>query len=145
MLTRFEHFAASSLMGSEQSPPRQNGQLAFNRGWEQVAFALAIALSKQGHYEWEDFRQQLINTIAEWEADHALDDPTWDYYQRWYAVLEALVLQAGLVESGELHDKLASLLACEGEKPAPKSHRNHEPAVLPQPLPTQPYQRPSHQ
>jgi hypothetical protein len=66
MFTRFEHFAASSLMGSEESPPRQNGQLAFSRSWEQVAFALAIALSKQGHYEWEEFRQHLIATIGEW-------------------------------------------------------------------------------
>jgi nitrile hydratase accessory protein len=117
MFTRFEHFAASSLMGSEESPPRQNGQLAFSRSWEQVAFALAIALSKQGHYEWEEFRQHLIATIGEWEADHNLDDPTWDYYQRWYAVLEKLVLEAGLVERSELHGKLSLLLNCERAHP----------------------------
>jgi nitrile hydratase accessory protein len=113
MFTRFEHFAASSLMGSEESPPRENGQLAFKRSWEQVAFALAIALSKKGHYEWEDFRRQLIATIGEWESEHALDDPTWDYYQRWYAVLEKLVLDTGLVEKAELDEKLAALLDCD--------------------------------
>jgi nitrile hydratase accessory protein len=112
MFTRFEHFAASSLMGSAESPPRENGNLAFNRSWEQVAFALAIALSKSGHYEWEDFRQNLIATIGEWESDHNLDDPTWDYYQRWYAVLEKLVLETGLVDKAELDEKLATLLNC---------------------------------
>lgn len=113
MFTRFEHFAASSLMGSEESPPRENGQLAFHRSWEQVAFALAIALSKKGHYEWEDFRQSLIATIGEWESEHNLDDPTWDYYQRWYAVLEQLVVETGLINKEELDEKLAVLLDCE--------------------------------
>lgn len=113
MFTQFEHFAASSLMGSEESPPRENGQLSFKRGWEQVAFAIAIALSKKGHYEWEDFRQNLITTIGEWEAEHDLADPTWDYYQRWYAVLEKLVLEAGLLDKSELDEKLTALLSCE--------------------------------
>jgi nitrile hydratase accessory protein len=113
MFTRFEHFAASSLMGSEESPPRKNGQLAFSRSWEQVAFALAIALSKKGHYEWEDFRQNLIATISEWESEHDLNDSTWDYYQRWYAVLEKLVLEAGLIDKAELDEKLDVLLNCE--------------------------------
>lgn len=113
MFTRFEHFAASSLMGSEESPPRKNGQLSFQRSWEQVAFAIAIALSKKGHYEWEEFRQNLISTIGEWESDHDLADPTWNYYQRWYTVLEKLVLEAGLVDKSELDEKLTNLLSCE--------------------------------
>ncbi len=119
MFTRFEHFAASSLMGSDESPPRENGGLAFKRSWEQVAFALAIALSKSGHYEWEDFRQNLISTIGEWESDHNLDDPTWDYYQRWYAVLEKLVLETGLVDKAELDEKLAALLNCASSHAGP--------------------------
>ncbi|NET34613.1 MAG: nitrile hydratase accessory protein [Cyanothece sp. SIO1E1] len=113
MFTRFEHFAASSLMGSDESPPRENGQLAFKRSWEQAAFAIAIALSKKGHYEWESFRQQLIATIHAWESEHDLDDPTWDYYQCWYAVLEKLALETGLIDQAELDQKLAVLLACE--------------------------------
>ncbi|NMF85051.1 nitrile hydratase accessory protein [Nodosilinea sp. P-1105] len=113
MFTRFEHFAASSLMGSEESPPRKNGQLSFQRSWEQVAFAIAIALSKKGHYEWEEFRQNLISTIGEWESDHDLADPTWNYYQRWYTVLEKLVLETGLVDKSELDEKLINLLSCE--------------------------------
>lgn len=112
MFTRFEHFAASSLMGSEESPPRENGSLAFKRSWEQVAFALAIALSKKGYYEWEDFRQNLIAMIGEWESEHGLEDPTWDYYQRWYAVLEKLVLETGLVERADLEEKSATLMNC---------------------------------
>ena len=100
-------------MGSEGAPPRDNGQLAFNRSWEQVAFALAIALSKKGCYEWEEFRQTLIATIGEWESEHDLSDPTWDYYQCWYAVLEKLALESGVVDPAELEAKLGAILACE--------------------------------
>ncbi|MEI2419018.1 nitrile hydratase accessory protein [Arthrospira platensis SPKY2] len=69
-------------------------------------------MSKKGHYEWEDFRQSLIDTIGVWESEHQLDDPTWDYYHRWYAALEKLVIEAGLLEQSELDEKLASLLLC---------------------------------
>jgi hypothetical protein len=68
MQIKFEQFAAASMLGSEDAPPRSNGELLFQRPWEGRAFGMAIALSKKGHYEWEDFRQGLIASIAEWEA-----------------------------------------------------------------------------
>ena len=71
MQTRFEHHAASSMLCAEDAPPRRNGQLLFERPWEGRMFAVALALSRDGHYEWEDFRQSLIASIAAWEAEHA--------------------------------------------------------------------------
>ncbi|AFY70338.1 putative nitrile hydratase [Thalassoporum mexicanum PCC 7367] len=122
MFTKFEHFAATSLMGSpEEAPPRQDGHLQFDRDWEKIAFAVAIALSKQGHYEWEDFRQMLITTIAEWENSHALDDPEWDYYQCWLTALEKLALESGVIGSDELEAQLAQILHCK-EMPAPANN-----------------------
>ena len=113
MFTKFEHFAATSLMGApEEAPPRKDGQLQFDRDWEKMAFGVAIALSKQGHYEWEEFRQTLMATIAEWEATHELDDPEWDYYQCWLTALEKLVIASGVIEAGELEAQLTQLLNC---------------------------------
>ncbi|MDA0266524.1 MAG: nitrile hydratase accessory protein [Cyanobacteria bacterium] len=113
MFTKFEHFAATSLMGSpKEAPPRQNGHLQFDRAWEKMAFGVAIALSKQGHYEWEEFRQTLMATIAEWEATHDLDDPEWDYYQCWLATLEKLVVSSGVLQAGELETQMTQLLDC---------------------------------
>ncbi len=113
MFTKFEHFAATSLMGSpEEAPPRKEGHLFFDRDWEKMAFGIAIALSKQGHYEWEDFRQTLIETIGEWEATHSLDDPEWDYYQCWLAALEKVAIAAGVVEAQELEAQLTQILDC---------------------------------
>jgi nitrile hydratase accessory protein len=110
MQTRFEHYAASTMMGCKDSPPRSNGELCFDDSWESRAFGMAIALSKKGHYEWESFREQLITAIAEWEAEHALDDPSWSYYQRWLLALERLVLESGLIVPEELEELTATLV-----------------------------------
>ncbi|BAZ89732.1 nitrile hydratase activator [Raphidiopsis curvata NIES-932] len=113
MFTKFEHFAATSLMGNPQeAPPRKDGHLHFDHDWEKMAFGVAIALSKQGHYEWEDFRQTLIATIKEWETTHELNDPNWDYYQCWLTALEKLLVASGLITTGELDQELAQLLNC---------------------------------
>ena len=113
MFTKFEHFAATSLMGSpEEAPPRKEGHLHFDRDWEKMAFGVAIALSKQGHYEWEDFRQTLMATIKEWETTHDLDDPEWDYYQCWLATLEKLVVSSGVLQPGELEAQMAQFMNC---------------------------------
>ena len=109
MQTKFEHFAATSMLGCKDSPPRCNGELFFDDSWEGRAFGIAIALAKQGHYEWEDFRQQLIASIAEWESEHALDDPSWSYYQRWLLALERLALETNLIHPDELEQQIAEM------------------------------------
>ena len=113
MFTKFEHFAATSLMGNPtEAPPRKDGHLHFDRDWEKMAFGVAIALSKQGYYEWEDFRQTLMATIKEWETTHDLNDPNWDYYQCWLTALETLLIKSGVIAADELETQLAQLLHC---------------------------------
>jgi nitrile hydratase accessory protein len=90
MLTRFEHFATTSMVGSIDAPPRGNGELLFTHEWESRAFAMAIALSKPGYFEWEDFREQLIATIREWEAG-GHPQAEWNYYERWLTALERVL------------------------------------------------------
>jgi nitrile hydratase subunit beta len=97
VLTQFEHFAATSLLGSPEAPPRNNGELRFASEWERRAFGLAVALSKAGHFEWEDFREALIDEIRAWEATHDLHDCSWNYYERWLAALERVLASSGLV------------------------------------------------
>ncbi|HEX8237588.1 MAG TPA: nitrile hydratase accessory protein [Abditibacteriaceae bacterium] len=121
---------ASDMLG-EGSPPRRNGELLFNEPWEGRAFGMAVALSQQGHYEWEAFRQQLIASINEWEAehlhaqhhkeehheaghyeaahsheqeDHSSEDG-WNYYQRWLLALERLTLEMNMIDSAELEKR----------------------------------------
>jgi nitrile hydratase accessory protein len=97
MQTRFEHFAATSMLGDVDAPPRYNGALSFQSDWERRAFGIGLALAKQGYFEWEDFRAALTAEIAAWEASHALDDPSWQYYYCWLAALEKVMAGTGLV------------------------------------------------
>jgi len=110
MQTKFEHFAATSMLGCKDSPPRHNGTLHFRQPWEGRAFGLALALAKKGHYEWEEFRQALMTSIAEWEAEHGHDDPTWDYYQRWLIALERLAIALEVIEAAALESRTTALL-----------------------------------
>jgi nitrile hydratase accessory protein len=102
MQSRFEHFAVTSMMGASDRPPRVDGALQFSREWERTAFGVALALSRDGHFEWEDFRQQLISTIGAWENQHGTDDPSWNYYDQWLAALESVVVASGLATADEL-------------------------------------------
>ena len=130
MFTKFEHFAATSLMGSpEEAPPRKEGHLHFDRDWEKMAFGVAIALSKQGHYECEEFRQTLMATIKDWEDTHELDDPEWDYNQCWLATHEKLVEASGVLQPGELDAQMAQVM---NSKSDPDKARQ----VVPQPAET---------
>jgi nitrile hydratase accessory protein len=111
LYTSFEQFAAASMLGDEDAPPRSNGELLFQRLWEGRAFGMAIALSKKGHFEWEEFRQELIASIAEWESRHCKDDPDWDYYQRWLLALETLVLESNLLSRDEIEKRTVEICA----------------------------------
>jgi nitrile hydratase accessory protein len=108
MQSRYEHFAVTSMMGSPDRPPRTEGALQFSHQWERTAFGVALALSRDGHFEWEDFRQHLIAAIGDWEGSHEINDPSWNYYDQWLNALEALVVAAGLARPDEIAPRAAA-------------------------------------
>lgn len=107
MLTRFEHVALTEMMGAPDTPPRANGTLCFSSDWERTAFGVALALARQGCFEWDDFRDELIAEIGAWEAAHPVDRSSWNYYERWLAALETAVAKAGLLDPAEVAAVLA--------------------------------------
>ncbi len=88
-------------MGGAVAMPRKNGELVFEAPWQGRAFGLAVALSEQGAYDWEEFRQILIERIG--AADAAGDGSA--YYERWLAALESLLAEKGLLESDEIEER----------------------------------------
>jgi len=108
MFTRFEEYAATQMLGQPDSPPRSEGKLFFNEEWQRTVFGMALALSKQGHFEWEDFRQNLISSIAAWEKDACACDGNarWDYYERYTVALIAILEQCGILKPGELERQM---------------------------------------
>ena len=122
MFTRFEEYAATSMLGAIDSPPRLDGKLYFTNRWERDAFGLALSLSKAGCFEWEDFRQCLIASIARWEnapADCAAP-PHWDYYERFLEALLDVVEASGVLS----RDVLAKIMTARRpmQANAPASH-----------------------
>jgi nitrile hydratase accessory protein len=69
---------------------------------------MALALAKQGYFEWDDFRSQLITTIKEWEDFHPVDRSSWNYYDQFLAALEKAVVKAGIIDPTEIAAALAA-------------------------------------
>ena len=53
---------APNLLDTEgpAAPPRRNGELLFGAPWEGRLFGLTMALHRAGVFEWDEFRQLLI-------------------------------------------------------------------------------------
>jgi nitrile hydratase accessory protein len=82
------------------SLPRKSGEMVFHDEWERRAFAIAVSLAEQGVYEWREFQQHLIQSVAEAEGDDPLN-PSRGYYESWLAALERLLRQRELLTGNE--------------------------------------------
>lgn len=103
------------------APPRSNGELVFTEPWESRAFGLALALHDAGAFEWEDFRRQLIAHIDAWERDHPAGEQ-WNYYRCWLHALEAVVVDTGVLGSGDVLARAETLAT----RPAGHDHDDHD-------------------
>jgi len=106
VFTRFEEYAATQMLGHKDSPPRSQGKLLFTREWERKLFGLTLAASKEGHFEWEEFRQNLIQSIGDWEALDCANQPSWDYYERFLQALLRVLEQHDIVNANELTEQM---------------------------------------
>ncbi|BAF89794.1 putative transmembrane nitrile hydratase [Azorhizobium caulinodans ORS 571] len=111
MLTSFEQFAVTEMMGKTDTPPRANGTLCFSSEWERTAFGVALALARNGYFEWDDFRDELIAEIGAWEPYPPGDRSSWNYYERWLAALERAVVKTALIDPAELSSAFAEAAA----------------------------------
>ena len=89
-----------SVMAGRDALPRRNGELVFHDDWERRVFALAVALCEQGQYPWDDFREQLIASIANTQDSAEDPDPKAPgYYEHWLAALEQTLANNGIIQS----------------------------------------------
>lgn len=103
------------------APPRSNGELVFSAPWESRAFGLALALNAGGQLEWEEFRQQLIQAISDWEREHPAGEE-WSYYRCWLTALERTLDQVGLVPAEEMAQKTVAF----ANRPHGHDHRHDD-------------------
>jgi nitrile hydratase accessory protein len=83
--------------------PRRNGELVFEDVWEGRVFGMAIAMHERRLFEWNEFRDRLIEEIA--SADNQGHDS--GYYEHWLDAFERLLVDEGHVSRDELAARLA--------------------------------------
>ena len=73
----------------------------FAEPWQAQAFALAVKLSEQGHFTWEEWSAALADELKVAVNRGEPDDGS-RYYHHWLAALERLVLDRGLADQAAL-------------------------------------------
>lgn len=81
--------------------PRDAGGPVFAEPWQAQAFALAVRLSRQGHFTWTEWAATLSDELKLDAARGEADDGS-RYYHCWLAALERLVIAKGLSNSEAL-------------------------------------------
>lgn len=81
-----------------------DGSPVFAAPWEASAFAIAVRLSGEGHFTWDEWTATLSEEIraAQREGDPDLGDT---YYAHWLRALERLCRERGLVTQEEASDR----------------------------------------
>ncbi len=85
-------------------PLGDDGALVFAAPWEASAFALAVRLSGEGYFTWDEWTSELSEEIraAQRDGDPDLGDT---YYKHWFRALERLCRERGLVSEEEASDR----------------------------------------
>lgn len=81
-----------SNMNNIEALPRKSGELVFHDNWEKRIFAMVVALHQQGHFEWNEFKDLLIEQIrlcGETPGKPDLAKP--GYYEFWIKNLEKIL------------------------------------------------------
>lgn len=84
-------------------------EAVFSEPWQARIFAIAVALSQQGYFSFEEFRPHLIARINGPEASS-------EYYFNWMAALEDLLAEKHLLADREIRAAMAELAAAAQNK-----------------------------
>jgi nitrile hydratase accessory protein len=103
------------LMGSRTPPD----DVVFAEPWEARAFAMAVTLFENGRFLWNEFRERLIEEIAQADSAAALGNAPVEadaYYECWLRALEKLLGAKGILIAAEIERRAAAIAA---SPPAP--------------------------
>lgn len=96
--------------------PRVSGKPVFAESWEVRTFALALQLSKQGHFTWQEWVTALSAELKA-AADRGEPVDRSHYYRHWQVTLERLVAVKGLVDPAELIARKETIATAQQETP----------------------------
>ena len=98
------------------APPRSNGELVFAAPWESRIFGMTLALLDAGRFEWPEFQQRLVDSIAWHEAE--MGEGEYQYYTCWLEAFRDLATDKGWLDAAALSALEAQLAA----RPAGHDH-----------------------
>ena len=81
--------------------PRDEGGPVFAEPWQAQAFVLAVKLSEQGHFTWNEWAAVLADELQAAARRGEPDDGS-RYYEHWLSALERLVTAKGLADPATL-------------------------------------------
>lgn len=88
--------------------PHEDGDPVFDRPWQARSFGLAVAMSdEEGPIEWRSFQERLAGELVESEPRPDPEAVEGDYYHRWLAALERLVVDEGHLTEERLRRRAA--------------------------------------
>lgn len=76
----------------------------FDEPWQAQAFAMTVAMNEAGNVAWDEWAEFLS---AQLHAPDAARDGS-DYYERWAAALETLLVSKGITDTGQIADLTAA-------------------------------------
>lgn len=91
---------AERLVALPRIPADQDGPI-FSEPWQAEAFALAVQLSAQGHFTWNEWAAALAAELKV-DAQRGEPDDGSRYYHCWLLALEHLVVAKHLSDRGAL-------------------------------------------
>lgn len=84
--------------------PRDEAGPLFAEPWQAQAFAMAVRLSAQGYFTWNEWAAALARELADAAERGEADDGS-EYYEHWLAALEKLVTSKGLTDIATLFER----------------------------------------
>lgn len=103
MLFDSKHASPGALEHLPDLPRDERGPV-FAEPWQAQAFALAIKLSEQGYFTWNEWAERLGHELADAAGRGEPDDGTL-YYHHWLTALEDLVTSRGLSDVATLFER----------------------------------------
>jgi len=100
-LSRSDSVSATESLAALPRLPRDDGGPVFREPWEAQAFALAVKLSEQGYFTWNEWAAALADELKA-AADRGEQDDGTRYYEHWLATLERVVTAKGLTDPAAL-------------------------------------------
>jgi nitrile hydratase accessory protein len=103
-LSQPDSLSQTNRLAQFERLPRDAAGPVFAEPWQAQAFALAVRLSEQGYFTWQEWAAALAAEIKT-AAERGEPDDGSRYYEHWLAALERLVTDNGLTDPGALLDR----------------------------------------